>query len=58
VFSPTKGGALSEDGGAGKNPIWELDVADLGDELIYREDPLTPGVPGLSSRCCRRRSMP
>jgi hypothetical protein len=36
-----------EHGGTGKDPIWELDVADLGDELVYREDPLMPGVHGF-----------
>jgi hypothetical protein len=35
------------DGGTGKDPIWELDVADLGHELVYREDPLMPGVHGF-----------
>lgn len=34
-------------GGTGKDPIWELDVAELGDELVYREDPLMPGVHGF-----------
>jgi hypothetical protein len=34
-------------GGTGKDPIWELKVADLGDELEYREDPLMPGVHGF-----------
>jgi hypothetical protein len=37
----------AEHGGTGKDPIWELDVADLGDELRYREDPLMPGVHGF-----------
>ena len=36
-----------EHGGTGKDPIWELDVGDLGDELVYREDPLMPGVHGF-----------
>jgi hypothetical protein len=27
-----------EHGGTGKDPIWELDVTDLGEELVYRED--------------------
>jgi len=36
-----------EHGGTGKDPIWELDIADLGDELLYREDPLMPGVHGF-----------
>jgi hypothetical protein len=36
-----------EYGGTGKDPIWELDAADLGDELMYREDPLMPGVHGF-----------
>jgi hypothetical protein len=36
-----------EHGGTGKDPIWELDVADLGEELGYREDPLMPGAHGF-----------
>jgi hypothetical protein len=36
-----------EHGGTGKDPIWELDVAGLGDELVYREDPPMPGVHGF-----------
>jgi hypothetical protein len=36
-----------EHGGTGKDPIWELDVTELGDELVYREDPLMPGVHGF-----------
>ena len=36
-----------ERGGTGKDPIWELDVAALGEELRYREDPLMPGVHGF-----------
>lgn len=31
----------------GKDPIWELDVAELGNQLVYREDPLMPGVHGF-----------
>lgn len=27
--------------------VWVLDVADLGDELVYRDDPLMPGVHGF-----------
>ena len=38
---------LLEQGGTGKDPIWELDVADLGDELLYREGPLMPVVHGF-----------
>lgn len=34
-------------GGTGKDPVWELDLADLGDRLVYREDPLMPGVHGF-----------
>jgi hypothetical protein len=34
-------------GGTGKDPVWELDVADLGDSLVYREDPLMPAVHGF-----------
>jgi hypothetical protein len=34
-------------GGTGKDPVWELDVADLGHPLVYREDPLLPGVHGF-----------
>jgi hypothetical protein len=34
-------------GGTGKDPVWELDLADLGDALAYREDPLMPGVHGF-----------
>jgi hypothetical protein len=34
-------------GGTGKDPVWELDVADLGDDLVYREDPLMPGEHGF-----------
>ena len=37
----------SEHGGTGKDPIWVLSVADLADELVYREDPLMPGVHGF-----------
>lgn len=29
-------------GGTGKDPVWELHIADLGDQLAYREDPLMP----------------
>jgi hypothetical protein len=36
-----------EHGGTGKDPIWELAVADLSDELVYREDPLMHGVHGF-----------
>lgn len=36
-----------EHGGTGKDPVWELDVHDLGDELVYRDDPLMPGVHGF-----------
>jgi hypothetical protein len=34
-------------GGTGKDPIWELDVVELGSELVYREDPLMPGIHGF-----------
>jgi hypothetical protein len=34
-------------GGTGKDQVWELDVADLGDSLVYREDPLMPGIHGF-----------
>jgi hypothetical protein len=34
-------------GGTGKDPVWEIEVMDLGDELVYREDPLMPGVHGF-----------
>jgi hypothetical protein len=37
-----------EHGGTGTDPIWELDVTELGDELVYREDPLMPGVHGFA----------
>jgi hypothetical protein len=36
-----------EYGGTGKDPAWVLDVAELGNELVYREDPLMPGVHGF-----------
>lgn len=36
-----------EHGGTGSDPIWELDVTELGHELVYREDPLMPGVHGF-----------
>lgn len=36
-----------EHGGSGKDPIWELDAADLGAELVYREDPLMTGLHGF-----------
>jgi hypothetical protein len=36
-----------EHGGTGKDPVWELDVTELGDELVYREDPLMPDVHGF-----------
>jgi hypothetical protein len=34
-------------GGTGKDPVWELDAAELGDSLVYREDSLMPGVHGF-----------
>jgi hypothetical protein len=34
-------------GGTGKDPIWELATAELGEALVYREDPLLPGVHGF-----------
>lgn len=34
-------------GGTGKDPVWELEVAELGSELVYRQDPLMPGVHGF-----------
>ena len=37
----------SDQGGTGKDPVWVVDVADLGDELVYRDDPLMPGVHGF-----------
>ena len=36
-----------EYGGTGKDPIWELELADLGEELVYREDPLMPDAHGF-----------
>lgn len=36
-----------EHGGTGKDPIWELAVTELGADLVYREDPLMPGVHGF-----------
>lgn len=36
-----------EHGGTGKDPTWELDSSDLGDDLVYREDPLMPGIHGF-----------
>ena len=33
--------------GTGKDPVWELDVVELGNELVYRDDPLMPGVHGF-----------
>jgi hypothetical protein len=36
-----------EQGGTGKDPVWELVVDVLGDELVYREDPLMPGIHGF-----------
>lgn len=36
-----------KNGGTGKAPIWELSVASLGHELVYREDPLMRGVHGF-----------
>ena len=36
-----------EDGGTGKDPVWEIGTADLGADLTYREDPLQPGVHGF-----------
>jgi hypothetical protein len=41
-----------EHGGTGKDPIWELNVVDLGDELVYREDPLMPGAHGFVEPFC------
>jgi len=37
----------SDQGGTGKDPVWVLDVVDLGDELVYRDDPLMDGVHGF-----------
>jgi hypothetical protein len=37
----------AEHNATGKDPIWELAAADLGPELVCREDPLMPGVHGL-----------
>lgn len=34
-------------GGTGKDPVWELDAVELGNELVYREDPLMSGVHGF-----------
>jgi hypothetical protein len=31
-----------EYGGTGKDRAWELDAAELGNELVYREDPMMP----------------
>jgi hypothetical protein len=39
--------------GTGKDPIWEFDVDDLGDGLVYREDPLMPGVHGFVEPAAR-----
>jgi hypothetical protein len=36
-----------EDGGTGKDPVWEIGTADLGADLTYREDPLQPRVHGF-----------
>ena len=34
-------------GGTGKDPVWELDLIDLGGSLAYREDPAQPGIHGF-----------
>ena len=34
-------------GGTGKDPVWEMGTADLGEDLVYREDPLQPGLHGF-----------
>lgn len=36
-----------EHGGTGKDPIWQLDVEALGDDLVYREDPQLSGEHGF-----------
>lgn len=45
TFQPTD--ALLSTAVPGKDPVWELDVTACGDELVYREDPLLPGVHGF-----------
>jgi hypothetical protein len=34
-------------GGTGKDPVWELELADLGGSLAYREDPAQPCIHGF-----------
>ncbi|MGH3112272.1 MAG: hypothetical protein ACRDOP_02260 [Gaiellaceae bacterium] len=36
-----------EHGGTGKDPVWEIDIAELEEALAYREDPLQRGVHGF-----------
>jgi hypothetical protein len=36
-----------EHGGTGKDPVWEIGTADLGEALVYHEDPVQPGVHGF-----------
>jgi hypothetical protein len=36
-----------EYGGTGKDPVWESDTSDLGEDLVYREDPLLPDIHGF-----------
>lgn len=42
-----------EHGGTGKDQLWELDVAGLGDKLVYREDRLCRVFTASSSRARR-----
>lgn len=34
-------------GGTGKDSVWELAVARLGEKLVYRHDPLMPALHGF-----------
>jgi hypothetical protein len=36
-----------EHGGTGKDPVWEIDTAELEEALDYRADPLQPGAHGF-----------
>jgi hypothetical protein len=47
---------LPEYDGTGKDPIWELEAADLGEELGIAKIRLCPTLTVSLSRLCRRRS--
>jgi hypothetical protein len=40
-------GVRPEHGDTGKDSVWELEAAELGETLAYREDPFQPGVHGF-----------